>query len=134
MTTLIGLVLIAVGTGGIKPCCFSLGGDQFQLPEQQDQLSKFLNGFIIAIYIGSSISMAITPELRKLPCLGKDTCFPLTFGVLSLLMLTAIGKWRIYISGGFSVQRISIKRLETRTIQYLTIVKGLFTYQKVEII
>ena len=31
----IGLFLIAVGTGGIKPCVASFGGEQFKLPEQQ---------------------------------------------------------------------------------------------------
>jgi dipeptide/tripeptide permease len=31
----VGLFLIAVGTGGIKPCVASFGGEQFKLPEQQ---------------------------------------------------------------------------------------------------
>ena len=36
--SLIGLALIALGTGGIKPCVASFGGDQFKLPEQEAQL------------------------------------------------------------------------------------------------
>lgn len=91
---IVGLILIALGTGGIKPCACTFGGDQFQLPEQQDQLAKFFNRFIIAIYIGSLISTFLAPELRKSgPCFGRDTCFPLAFGVLSLLMITAIGNY-----------------------------------------
>jgi solute carrier family 15 oligopeptide transporter 1 len=35
---LIGLALIALGTGGIKPCVAAFGGDQFKLPEQERQL------------------------------------------------------------------------------------------------
>lgn len=89
---IVGLICIAMGTGGIKPCCYTFGGDQFQLPEQQDQLAKFSSRFITAIYIGSLISTFLTPELRKsVQCFGRDTCFPLAFGVLSLLMVTAIG-------------------------------------------
>jgi solute carrier family 15 oligopeptide transporter 1 len=30
--------LIALGTGGIKPCVSAFGGDQFKLPEQEKQL------------------------------------------------------------------------------------------------
>lgn len=87
-----GLILISLGTGGIKPCVYTFGGDQFQLPEQQDQLTNFFSRFITAIYIGSLISTFITPELRKsVECFGKDTCYPLAFGVLSLLMVSAIG-------------------------------------------
>ena len=36
--SLIGLALIALGTGGIKPCVSAFGGDQFKLPEQETQL------------------------------------------------------------------------------------------------
>jgi len=35
---LIGLALIALGTGGIKPCVSAFGGDQFEIPRQQKQL------------------------------------------------------------------------------------------------
>jgi solute carrier family 15 oligopeptide transporter 1 len=85
-------VLIAIGTGGIKPCVCSFGGDQFQLPEQQTELTKFFNRFVTSVYIGSLISTFISPELRNsTQCFGRDTCFPLAFGVLSLLMTIAIG-------------------------------------------
>ncbi len=36
--SLIGLALIALGTGGIKPCVAAFGGDQFKLPDQERQL------------------------------------------------------------------------------------------------
>eukprot|EP00102_Acyrthosiphon_pisum_P018738 XP_016655948.1 PREDICTED: peptide transporter family 1-like isoform X2 [Acyrthosiphon pisum] len=35
---IIGLICIALETGGIKPCIVTFGGDQFQLPDQKDQL------------------------------------------------------------------------------------------------
>jgi len=95
LIAIIGLIFIAMGTGGIKPCAYTFGGDQFQLPEQQHQLDQFFRRFINSIYIGASISTFLAPELRKsAQCFGRDTCFPLAFGVLSLLMITAIGNYK----------------------------------------
>ncbi|CAI6368024.1 unnamed protein product [Macrosiphum euphorbiae] len=89
--SIVGLICIAIGTGGIKPCCYTFGGEQFQLPEQQDQLSQFFSRFLTSIYIGSLISTFLAPELRKsAQCFGRDSCFPLSFGLSSLLMITAI--------------------------------------------
>ena len=51
--SLIGLFLIAVGTGGIKPCVSAFGGDQFKLPEQERQLQTFFSVFYFAINAGS---------------------------------------------------------------------------------
>jgi dipeptide/tripeptide permease len=62
--SLLGLALIAVGTGGIKPCVSAFGGDQFKLPEQERQLQTFFSVFYFAINAGSLISTALTPILR----------------------------------------------------------------------
>lgn len=91
LIAILGLICIAMGTGGIKPCAYTFGGDQFQLPEQQHQLDQFMRRFINSIYVGASISTFLAPELRKsAQCFGRDTCYPLAFGVLSILMITAI--------------------------------------------
>lgn len=92
--TIIGLVLTSIGAGGIKPCVSSFGGDQFVLPEQEDHLQKFFSLFYFAINIGSLLSTFITPELRKsVHCFGRDSCFPLAFGVPAILMLVSIGMY-----------------------------------------
>ena len=39
--SIIGLILIVIGMGGVKPCVSAFGGDQFILPQQQKQLSQF---------------------------------------------------------------------------------------------
>ncbi|KAG1683561.1 Solute carrier family 15 member 1 [Nymphon striatum] len=89
--SILGLGLIAVGTGGIKPCVSTFGGDQFE-PNQVSQLEKFFSVFYFAINAGSLISMFITPILRAdVKCFGEDSCFPLAFGVPAVLM-HAIGK------------------------------------------
>ncbi|XP_046663952.1 peptide transporter family 1-like [Homalodisca vitripennis] len=88
--SLLGLFLIAVGTGGIKPCVSSFGGDQFVVPQQEKQLASFFSVFYFSINAGSLISTYLTPELRVMSCFGADSCYPLAFGVPAALMITAL--------------------------------------------
>lgn len=89
---MIGLFLIALGTGGIKPCVAAFGGDQFTLPQQEDQLQKFFSIFYFAINSGSFVSTFLTPLLREVKCFDEDSCYSLAFGVPAMLMILAIGK------------------------------------------
>ena len=88
--SLIGLALIAIGTGGIKPCVAAFGGDQFKLPEQESQLRTFFSVFYFSINLGAFLSTFFTPILRQdVKCFGDETCYSLAFGVPALLMLIA---------------------------------------------
>ncbi|XP_034255978.1 peptide transporter family 1 isoform X2 [Thrips palmi] len=87
--TYLGLLLIAIGTGGIKPCVSAFGGDQFTLPQQARQLASFFSIFYFSINAGSLLSTYLTPELRTVKCFGQP-CYPLAFGVPALLMLLAL--------------------------------------------
>ena len=69
--SLIGLALIAIGTGGIKPCVSAFGGDQFKLPEQARQLQTFFSVFYFSINAGSLISTVLTPAIREVRTLIK---------------------------------------------------------------
>lgn len=90
--SLLGLFIIAVGTGGIKPCVSAFGGEQFVRPQQDKQLEQFFSYFYISINAGSLISTLITPILREdVQCFGQNSCFALAFGVPAVLMLVAIG-------------------------------------------
>ncbi|XP_032791790.2 solute carrier family 15 member 2 isoform X1 [Daphnia magna] len=97
--SLLGLFIIALGTGGIKPCVSAFGGDQFIRPQQDKQLEQFFSVFYVAINAGSLISTFVTPILREdVQCFGSNSCFPLAFGVPALLMIIAVaiffsGKW-----------------------------------------
>lgn len=86
----LGLVLVACGTGGIKPCVSTMGGDQFD----EDEISKkasFFSAFYFMINAGSLISMFLTPLLKeKVSCFGEKTCYPLAFGVPAILMFMAV--------------------------------------------
>uniref|UniRef100_A0A8C1PN04 Solute carrier family 15 member 1 n=1 Tax=Cyprinus carpio TaxID=7962 RepID=A0A8C1PN04_CYPCA len=61
--SMLGLILIALGTGGIKPCVAAFGGDQFQ-EHQSRQLNTFFSVFYLCINAGSLLSTLITPVLR----------------------------------------------------------------------
>ncbi|XP_020812225.1 peptide transporter family 1 isoform X2 [Drosophila serrata] len=89
--TIVGLLLIAMGTGGIKPCVSAFGGDQFSLPAQSLQLAKFFSLFYFAINAGSMISTTVTPILRAdVHCFGDKDCFSLAFGVPAVLMIISV--------------------------------------------
>uniref|UniRef100_A0A8C2XNX2 Solute carrier family 15 member 2 n=1 Tax=Cyclopterus lumpus TaxID=8103 RepID=A0A8C2XNX2_CYCLU len=87
--SMLGLVLIAFGTGGIKPCVAAFGGDQFD-EEQGSQRQKFFSIFYMSINAGSLLSTVITPILRgDVQCFGGD-CYALAFGVPAALMVVAL--------------------------------------------
>lgn len=86
---MIGLFLIALGTGGIKPCVSAFGGDQFT-SDQTHLLQSFFSVFYFAINAGSLLSMLITPVLRGDVKCFKNDCYPLAFGVPAMLMVIAI--------------------------------------------
>ncbi|XP_031627531.1 peptide transporter family 1-like [Contarinia nasturtii] len=95
--TILGLILISVGTGGIKPNVSAFGGDQFKLPEQAKHLATFFSIFYLSINAGSMISTLLTPILREnVHCFGELSCFPLAFGVPGALMIISI---LIYVIG-----------------------------------
>lgn len=94
----IGLALISIGAGGIKPCVNTFGGDQFKLPEQATQLATYFSLFYLTINVGSFISGLVTPVLRAdVHCFGRNDCYSLAFGAPSVLMFVAIGEFLIVL-------------------------------------
>uniref|UniRef100_A0A914YI60 Uncharacterized protein n=1 Tax=Panagrolaimus superbus TaxID=310955 RepID=A0A914YI60_9BILA len=59
----LGLFVIAMGTGGIKPCVSAFGGDQFK-PNYVKMISIYFSIFYFMINAGSTISTFITPLFR----------------------------------------------------------------------
>lgn len=101
--TIIGLLLIAMGTGGIKPNVSAFGGDQFKLPEQAKHLATFFSIFYLSINLGSMISTLLTPILREnVHCFGELSCFSLAFGVPGALMIASICTFRFTFFALFS--------------------------------
>uniref|UniRef100_H0X1P3 Solute carrier family 15 member 1 n=1 Tax=Otolemur garnettii TaxID=30611 RepID=H0X1P3_OTOGA len=89
--SMMGLALIALGTGGIKPCVSAFGGDQFE-EDQEKQRNRFFSMFYLAINAGSLLSTIITPMLRVQQCgiYDQEACYPLAFGVPAALMAVSL--------------------------------------------
>ncbi len=78
----IGLTLIAIGSGGIKPCVSAHVGDQFQ-EKNKHLIEKIFSIFYLSINLGAAVSSLLTPLL--LENYGPH----LAFGVPGFLMLIA---------------------------------------------
>ncbi len=78
----LGLGLIAVGSGGIKPCVSAHVGDQFK-PHQKTLLDKIFSYFYFSINFGAFLSTLATPWL--LQAYGPAVAF----GIPGLLMFIA---------------------------------------------
>lgn len=94
-----GLAVIAIATGGIKPCVSAFAADQFN-DDQHRERTQFFSFFYFSINAGSLIAIALTPLLRTVQCFNSEHCFPLAFGVPGVLMLfaflTFLAGWRFY--------------------------------------
>eukprot|EP00917_Polyrhabdina_sp_WS-2016_P028112 GHVP01059979.1.p1 GENE.GHVP01059979.1~~GHVP01059979.1.p1 ORF type:complete len:478 (-),score=45.61 GHVP01059979.1:850-2250(-) len=85
----IGLFLVALGTGGIKPCVSSFGGDQIPADDTY-ALSIFFSVFYLTVNLGSALSMYITPPLvSNTSCHGRDTCYTIGFTLPAVLIFLA---------------------------------------------
>src|SRR6266849_2147259 len=78
----IGLSLIALGAGGIKPCVSANVGDQFGASNQH-LLTRVYSWFYFSINFGSAFSTLIIPEL-----LDKKSA-DIAFGTPGILMFIA---------------------------------------------
>lgn len=81
----IGLLLISIGTGGIKPCVSTFGGDQFDKNDVKN-IESFFSLFYFAINSGSLISIFISPLIADRSCFNKSSCYPLAFGLPSMIL------------------------------------------------
>eukprot|EP00760_Papus_ankaliazontas_P021619 PhM_4_TR18714/c0_g1_i8/m.62323/K14206/SLC15A1, PEPT1; solute carrier family 15 (oligopeptide transporter), member 1 len=57
------LVLVTIGSGGIKSCVNVLGGQQFHPEEQKSMISSFFTQFYGVINIGALIGMLTVPQV-----------------------------------------------------------------------
>ncbi|MGH8541444.1 MAG: MFS transporter [Stenotrophobium sp.] len=81
---LLGLALVAFGTGGIKPCVSTNVGDQFTA-KNQHLIERAFSYFYLAINAGSSISIFFCPVLLNNPDYGPK----FAFGMPAIMMFCA---------------------------------------------
>ncbi|WZZ13008.1 hypothetical protein YC2023_106097 [Brassica napus] len=82
------LYLIALGTGGIKPCVSSFGADQFDDTGPIERVNKasFFNWFYFSINIGSFVSSTLLVWVQENSGWGLGFMIPTVFMGLSTLM------------------------------------------------
>lgn len=78
-----GLILLAIGSGGIKPCVSAFVGDQFG-PGQEKQLTKVYSLFYWSINLGAAFAFLGIPEIKK------HYGYTVAFLVPGIFMLLAI--------------------------------------------
>lgn len=61
----LGLLLVSLGTGGIKPCVSSFGGDQFGETPSPKLLTSYFAIFYMCINVGSTMSAFLTPLIMQ---------------------------------------------------------------------
>lgn len=90
----IGLALISFGSGGIKPCVGTYGGEQFKLPEQAAEFTTYFSLFYFMINVGGFLSSIVTPLLRSdVHCFGRNDCYSLAFGLPAVFLIPAISEF-----------------------------------------
>ncbi len=106
----LGLALIAIGSGGIKPCVSAFCGDQF-LAEQSGLLQKAYGLFYWSINFGSFFSFLLIPWLKE------EWGYRVAFGVPGVFMLAAT---LIFWLGRKHYRRMPTTR-ETRSAGFLKV-------------
>lgn len=106
----IGLGLVAIGSGGIKPCVSAFCGDQFK-PNQSGMLQKAFGLFYWSINFGSFFSFLMIPWIQQ------KWGYRVAFGVPGVLMLIAT---LIFWLGRHTYTRVPPSR-ETKTAGFMTV-------------
>ncbi|CAI8585706.1 unnamed protein product [Vicia faba] len=105
----VALYLIALGTGGIKPCVSSFGADQFDDADEveKEHKSSFFNWFYFSINIGALIAASLLVWIQD------NVSWGLGFGIPAIAMAIAVVSFfsgtRLYRNqkpGGSPVTRI----------------------------
>jgi solute carrier family 15 (peptide/histidine transporter), member 3/4 len=85
----VALYLIALGTGGIKPCVSSFGADQFDENDEAEKKSKssFFNWFYFSINIGALVASSVLVYVQTHVGWGWG------FGIPAVVMAVAVGSF-----------------------------------------
>ena len=86
ITLVLGMFLVAFGTGGIKPCVSTNVGDQFTSANQH-LIERAFSYFYFSINAGSSISIYFCPELLNSPDYGPRWAFGMPAAMMALATL-----------------------------------------------
>ncbi|KAI8015327.1 Protein NRT1/ PTR FAMILY 8.1 [Camellia lanceoleosa] len=125
-----GLYLIALGTGGVKPCVSSFGADQFDGSDEVEKESKssFFNWFYFSINIGALVASTVLVWIQT--NVGWGWGFRIPAVAMAVAVVSFFSGTRMYRSqrpGGSSLFRVRVpddKSLLYETAEEESIVKG----------
>ncbi|KAJ4762090.1 Protein NRT1/ PTR FAMILY 8.5 [Rhynchospora pubera] len=105
----LGLYLIALGTGGIKPCVSSFGADQFDDTDPAERIQKgsFFNWFYFSINIGALISSSFLVWVQDNWGWGLGFGIPTVFmGLAIISFFSGTPLYRFQKPGGSPLVRV----------------------------
>ena len=92
----LGLGLIALGSGGIKPCVSAFGAEQYVAGSfSAEDVSRYFMAFYASINVGSILSYVITPLTRRLA--GYPVAFSLSAVFLGLSVIVLVVPRKSYV-------------------------------------
>ncbi|KAI4353237.1 hypothetical protein L6164_002202 [Bauhinia variegata] len=105
----IGLYLIALGTGGIKPCVSSFGADQFDDSDEGEKKKKssFFNWFYFSINIGALVASSVLVWIQT--NVGWGWGFGIPAAAMAIAVMSFFTGTRLYRNqkpGGSPLTRI----------------------------
>ncbi|KAF7081147.1 hypothetical protein CFC21_085119 [Triticum aestivum] len=106
----LGLYLVAVGTGGIKPCTSALGADQFDTADPVERVTKgsFFNWYYFLINVGSLLSTTVLVWVQDNVGWGVGYAIPMVLMGFGLVVFVSGRKvYRYKKLGGNPLKRLS---------------------------
>ncbi|XP_022678548.1 protein NRT1/ PTR FAMILY 8.3 isoform X1 [Setaria italica] len=87
----LGLYLVALGTGGVKPCASALGADQFDATDPVERATKgsFFNWYYFSVNIGSLLSGTVLVWVQEDIGWGVGFAVPMVLMVCGLVVFVA---------------------------------------------
>nr|CAB3499973.1 unnamed protein product [Digitaria exilis] len=110
VTAYLGLYLVALGNGGIKPCVSALGADQFDANDPEERVTKgsFFNWYYWSVNIGSLLSATVLVWVQDNIGWGVGLAIPTVCMVSGLSVFIAGRKvYRYQKVGGSPLTRVS---------------------------
>ncbi|PPD87445.1 hypothetical protein GOBAR_DD15612 [Gossypium barbadense] len=107
--TFLALYLIALGTGGIKPCVSSYGADQFDDTDEKEKKHKssFFNWFYLSINIGALIAGSVLVWVQDNVSWGWGLGIPaIAMAIAVCFFFSGTRLYRNQVAGGSPVTRL----------------------------
>ncbi|PPR96701.1 hypothetical protein GOBAR_AA23951 [Gossypium barbadense] len=107
--TFLALYLIALGTGGIKPCVSSYGADQFNDTDEKEKTHKssFFNWFYLSINIGALIAGSVLVWVQDNVSWGWGLGIPaIAMAIAVCFFFSGTRLYRNQVPGGSPITRL----------------------------